>query len=213
MRVNLRCGTAQDLADTGAGLRLVDPKGYETDASITSLVDTLVRSRIDAWVADRSDGSFGIEKADCRAILVFEDGKDPHTILLGADGESGVFGMIEGQPEVFVAPKSLKELMSGIYVNRAMTRAGPAKITLAGQKPIDIEDFEALYAERVSHLGAPSIKPIAITIESKGDAGSIRITCSNPAAGGLRSCAKDGVNATFEVLGHFEKLATDAGAR
>lgn len=216
-KVNLRCGTLQDFVDAGQGLRLVEPKGYETDSGITSLVDTLVRGKVDAWIADDADASFGIEKGDCKVTLVFEDGKDPRTILLGADGETGVFGRIEGRPEVFVAPKSLKELASAIYVSRGALRIqGDAKITFTGKPPFDAQ-LDGFIAERVEKLGKPIISPVAITLEARGEAGSTKILCSQPATTGARSCAREGVNATFEVSGNrFEKLqkiASDAGAR
>lgn len=218
-RVVLRCGTAQELVDDGTGLKLVDPPGYETDGSIVQLVDGLVRGKVLAWVADANDGRFGIGPRDseeaCRVILGFVDGNAPATVRFGAEGEGGVYGMVDGRPEVFVAPLALHELARRIYVSHGALRAEPAlvdsvKVAVRG-RPVTGRDpaalraaAGALFADRVVALGSTDTGPVdvEITIALAEGGPSKRVACSAPRStpsGPWRRCATPGVKAVFDV--------------
>lgn len=227
-RVVLRCGTAQELVDEGTGLKLVDPPGYETDGSIVQLVDGLLKGKVIAWVADADDGTFGFgdvreaagdggargssPKDACRVVLAFEDGNAPVTVRFGAEGEGGVYGIVEGRPEVFVAPLSLLELVKRIYVSRAALRAEPSriesvKVTINGKPVAPPENPAALreaaggiFADRVVSLGSTDVGPteieIVMTLAEGGP--TKRVTCG-PMINHWRRCSTPGVKAIFEV--------------
>ncbi len=213
-RVVLRCGTTQELVDSGSGLKLVEPAGYETDGSITQLVDGLTHGRVIAWVADADDGTFGFTPDGCRVVVGFADGNAPVTVRFGAEGEGGIYGTIDGRPEVFVAPLALHELAKRIYVSHATLRVDPArvesvKVTAQG-RPVTGVDPAALreaagrlFADRVVSLGTPDIGKVdvEIAVASEGSA-SKRIACGAPAAlssGTWRRCATPDVKAVFDV--------------
>jgi hypothetical protein len=216
-RVILRCGVAQELADDGAGFRYVSPPDVPADGSIVQLVDAITRGKIDLWVADvvAETGSFGLGPDACRVVLGFEGGNDPLTVHLGADGEGGVYGSVDGRPGVFVAPRSLRALASTIFASRAALRVAPDEIrtvrltknkkTITAADPAALHDaLGALYADRAVELGkpAPIAEDVAIEIASSADGGSSakRIACGAPLASGARICAASTLpQATFEV--------------
>lgn len=220
-RIALRCSTAQDFVDEGSGLAMVDPPGYETDGSIVQLESGLVRGKVLAWVADQDDGSFGFgpgsgtPEADCRVVLAFADENAPVTVRLGADGEGGTYGMIDGRPGVFVAPLAISELARRIYVSHASLRVEPTriesvKVTSRGT-PVVAREPEALraaaaalFADRAASLGPPNVGPpdVEITIALADGGPAKRITCSaarTTSSGSWRRCATPDVRAVFDV--------------
>ncbi|MDF2697837.1 MAG: hypothetical protein K0S65_6220 [Labilithrix sp.] len=232
-RVVLRCGTPQELADEGTGLKLVEPTGYETDGSIVQLVDGLERGKVIAWVADANDGSFGLGPEGCRVILSFEDGNAPATVRFGAEGEGGLYGTVDGRPEVFVAPLALHELAKRIYVSHASLRVEPAriesvKVAVRG-KPVREQDPStlaaaagALFADRVSALGSSDVGPVDVELQMALAEGGPpkRVVCGAPeitSSGKWRRCATPGVKAVFEVRANLldaftQPAVTDASA-
>lgn len=217
-RVVLRCGTLQELVDEGSGLTLVKPSGYETDGSIVQLVDGLVRGKVLAWVADADDGTFGMGSQDgddaCRVELSFVDGDAPATVRFGAEGEGGVYGMVDGRPEVFVAPLALQELLRRIYVSHGLLRAQPAlvesvKVTSRGKAvardPLALRAAAgALFADRVVSLGSTDVGAVDVEIVMALAEGGVtkRVLCGAPrtsASGSWRRCATPGVKAVFDV--------------
>jgi hypothetical protein len=209
-RVLLRCGVEQELVDRGEGFRLVTPAGYETDGAIGQLVDGLVKGRIDTWVADTDDGSFGFTKDGCHVVLAFEDGNAPATVWFGAEGEGGVYMKAEPRSGVMVGPPSLRALAGDIYVSRGTLRTEQSriervKVTSHG-RPVTLRDPAAaraalgsLVADRVLSLnkldGAPDL---VIEVAATEASTPRRIACRSvsPTA---RHCGLDGVNATFAV--------------
>ncbi|MDB5221279.1 MAG: hypothetical protein JWO86_9206, partial [Myxococcaceae bacterium] len=171
-RVLLRCGVDQELVDKGEGFRLVTPTGYETDGAILQLVDALTKGRIDVWVADEDDGSFGFTKDGCHVILTFEDGNAPVTVWFGAEAEGGVYVKAEPRTGVLVAPRAVRDLAKSLYVSRGMLRTDAAKIervkVTSHGRPVTPRDavaateaLAALYVDRVVSLtkldGAPDL--------------------------------------------------------
>jgi len=224
-RVLLQCGsdaTPQELVDRGEGLRLVSPTGYETDGSITQLVDAVVRGRVDAWVADADDGSFGFGSAPpCRVVLGFEGGNAPITMTFGGEGESGTYAKVDVRPGVFVASPSLRDLAARLYVSRGGLRTEAARIesvraTLGG-KPVATEQarlrdaVSALVADRVIGIGAPAVARLPapeLVIEVSVEAGRPRrIACTSAgavarASGGTpsgRACTVTGSDVVYLV--------------
>lgn len=188
-RVLLACGVRQELVDDGAGLKLVDPKGYETDGSILQLVDALTRGRVDEWVADADDGSFGLASDACRVVLSFVDGNAPATIRFGAEAEGGVFGTVEGKGPVFLVGTSVRDLAKKIYVSRA----APSTIV------------PGLFADDVLRLGPPDVGKVEVELGT----GPKKVRCGPLDAREMRPCAVPGVNALFAIS--KARLAAAAG--
>lgn len=225
-RVVLRCGAPQELVDDGSGLRLIEPAGYETDGSIAQLVDGLFRGKVNAWVADADDGSFGLGADGCRVVVAFAGGNAPVTVRFGAEGEGGVYGAVDGRPEVFVAPLSLRELARRIYVSRAALRVDPSRIESvrvsargrsANHDPAALREAAAgIYADRVVTLASSDVGPVEIEIEiATAEGGATKRVVCGPMVSLFRRCAVSGVRAVFDVHpsnldGLFEPL--DAGA-
>ena len=209
-RVLLRCGVDQELVDRGEGFRLVAPAGYETDGAIVQLVDALMKGRIDAWVADADDGSFGFTKEGCHVVLAFEDGNAPVTVWFGAEGEGGIYMKAEPRSGVLVGPRSLHVLAKDLYVSRGMLRTEAVKIervrVTSHGRPVTLRDPEAargavaaLFADRVVSLnkldGAPDLV-IEVAVAEGGPPKRIACRSVSPTQ---RHCGLDGVNATFAV--------------
>jgi len=236
-RVVLRCGTAQELVDEGSGLKLVEPTGYETDGSIVQLVDGLVRGKVLAWVADADDGSFGLGPHDtpgdasgpCRVVLAFADRKAPATVRFGAEGEGGIYGTIDGRPEVFVAPLALHELAKRIYVSHATLRVSLEKSesvkVIARGKPVPARDpavlreaASGLFADHVVSLGGSDVGPVDVEIQIALAEGGPpkRVLCGAPLTtptGRWRRCSTPAVKAVFEVRsGLVEPFLAPPGA-
>lgn len=208
-RVVLRCGTSQELVDEGGGLKLVEPKGYETDGAITQLVDAILRGKVVAWVADNAEESFGLSAEGCRIVMAFQDGNNPLTIRLGSATEGGVYGQVDGRADVFVASSAFVEMAKRIYVSRAALRADPTQIEsvkmTVGGKPVTLrenakERVGALFPDRVATIGNNDIdKPdLELTITMSEGGPPKRITCSKP-DGVWRKCATPSVKAVFEL--------------
>ena len=230
-RVVLRCGIPQELVDEGSGFRLVDPAGYTTDATITQLVDGILRARVDRWVAD--EGAFGITPEGCRVVLAFEDGNAPITVRFGAEDAGTVYGKIDGSPHVFVMGNGLLALARSVFVSRASLRVDPSRIesvrvtapapTVTRQAALR-DALSGFIADRVVSLGDPQVDPeltIDVTIAEGGP--PKRISCSSPDKEGFRKCVTPLVRAVFRVSRSvwsrfFEAaeggiLARDAGSR
>jgi hypothetical protein len=226
-RVVLRCGTPQELVDEGSGLRLVEPSGYETDGSIVQLVDGLERGKVLAWVSDADDGAFGLTADACRVVLSFADGNAPATVRFGAEGEGGIYGTVDGHPEVFVAPLALHELAKRIYVSHAALRVEPArvesvKVSIQG-RPIAVRDAAGLrdavgglFADRVVSLGSTDVGPVDVEILIAAEGGPPkRVVCNSPVtnpSGSWRRCATAGVRAVFDVRASLVDAFTKSGA-
>lgn len=211
-RVLLRCGAPQELVDRGEGFRLIDPPGFETDGAIVQLVEGLARGRVEVWVADADDGTFGLRDDGCRVVLGFEDGNAPATIHFGAEGEGGAYGRVEGSPRVFVAPKPLREMASDLFVSRAALRVDPARVERVRVRvdgrdvPGDLEARKsalgALFAAKVERFGArlpAGEKRLEVEVAVSEGGAPRRITCAGSAGEGRRSCTTSGVDATFAV--------------
>jgi hypothetical protein len=209
-RVVLHCGLEQELVDRGEGFRLVSPAGYDTDGAISQLASGISRGRIDSWVADRDDGSFGFTRDGCHVVVGFEDGNAPVTLWFGAEGEGGIYVRVDPHPEVLVAPRSLRDLAKSIYVSRASLRTEASRVervsVMIDGKPAPARDPSALrdavsslFADRVVALKKPDGAPDLVLEVALTEGGPPkRISCRSISAA-ERHCAASGVNATFLV--------------
>lgn len=190
--MTLRCGTAQDLIDDGKGLRLVSPPGYVTDGGVTVLVDAIVKGKALAWVADEDDGTFGID-GRCKVTL------DELVVTLGAEGESGTYGRIEGQPGIFVVPPSFRPLAERIFVSHALL--GPEPVTalsVGGRAVTPVDPRTNILADRVVSLGSSDVGTVDLTIDVKQGTSQRRVTCG-VVGEHWRRCAVTGTKAVFDV--------------
>ncbi|MCL2779315.1 MAG: DUF4340 domain-containing protein [Polyangiaceae bacterium] len=213
-QIVLRCGTPQDIADTGDGFRLVEPKGYEVDSSVVDLVNAFTRDKVEAWVSDDADNpTFGLHDSPCRVTFAFDN--NFRAVLLGSKTKDGhVYGRIDGEDGVFLASGHLFDLASTLYVSRAALRVPASEITKVSATlnglPVPPSDamrdaVAALYADRVRSLGAQapqtpgagSSKTLILDI-TLADAGTQKhVMCNSPSNEWL--CRVAGVNATFGV--------------
>ena len=232
-RIVLRCGVDQELVDRGEGFRLVSPKGFDADSGIVQLVDAILRGRVDPWISDVDDGTFGFEPDGCHVVIAFEDGNAPLTVWFGAPGEGGVYARVDTRSGVFVAPQALRELAGRIYVSRGSLRTEPSRIervraTFEGQPVLReatmLRDAVAmLYADRVVALGtkaAGGSPDLVIEVAVAEGGPARRIACRTGAADGALAealCTVTGVDATFGLtasrLAPLLPIARDGGAR
>jgi hypothetical protein len=228
-RVVLRCGIDQELVDRGEGFRLVSPPGYETDGSIAQLVDAVVRGRIDAWVADEDDGTFGFTRDGCHLVIGFDDGNAPVTVWFGREAESGIYVRVDPRSGVLVAARSIRDLAKSLYVSRGSLRTDAALIdhvrVISNGKvvpPGDLaradrvrEGIADLFADRVVSLKKPEGAPNLVLEVTVSEGGPPRRIDCRPVSSAERYCGIDGTNATFSVsaarLAPFPPNA-DAGA-
>lgn len=141
----LACGTEQALSMPGPSWQLDTPKGFPVDqAGAIDTVDAVARARADAWVADHDDPVFGLDAAKCKVTLGVhtKDGEREVSLRVGALGEGGVYavatdarsGTARVSP-VFVAPRSLRDALGRILVDRAAVSIDPnaaESVTLEG---------------------------------------------------------------------------------
>ncbi len=208
--VLLRCGVEQELRESGEGLRLVSPRGFETDGAIVQLVDGIVRGHVDAWVADADDGHFGFTPDGCRVTLDVEEGASLATLWFGNEGEGGVYARVDSRTGVMVVPRALRELAGRIFVSRAALQSDAERVervrvtaggnVLLGGDPGALADAVAsLTATSVLSLTTLTSPPdllIDVTVREGGP--PKRISCRAFSAS-ERHCSAAGIRATFAV--------------
>ena len=211
-QVRLRCGTAQDLADDGTGLRLVSPTGYATDGAVTQLVDAIAKGKAITWVADADDGTFGLD-GGCKVSL------GDTTVRFGSEADGGSYATIEGHEGVFVIPLAVRALAERIYVSHALLGPEPVTaLTVNGRAVATVGPATNLIADRVVTLASSEVGRSDLVLEVTQATAATprhRITCG-PVGEHWRRCAVTGTKAVFDVYpGSFDDLlgARDAGAQ
>jgi hypothetical protein len=108
-QVSARCGVASDVVHDGASWRSGDA-GADAAATL-DLANAVVRAKADPWIADADDGSFGLDGKCAVAVTVVHDGGTRRlALLLGGDADAnGVFARVDGEAEVFVLPRALRD--------------------------------------------------------------------------------------------------------
>ena len=193
---------------------------------VLELSEALARVKADAWVADADDGTFGLGADACRAALTIAEEAGPRTVglVLGDEGEGGVYARVEGDAAVFVLPPLLRELAGTLLVDLhgfSSDVAAVRRVTLArrAQKPVVLETglpepvataLAELRADAVVHLGGAlpgegfGTPTLEITVERRADAGAattrIVLGGATTARGKNMYFARiSGVDATFLV--------------
>jgi hypothetical protein len=110
--VETSCGAKRSAVAREAGrwVNRSGPSGRVNDAAVQDVIDSVVRARVEAWMADSDDGSYGIDRA-CSVALRFADGGNVR-VLLGAEGNGGIYGRLDDKPEVFTVPARWWQLAS-----------------------------------------------------------------------------------------------------
>jgi hypothetical protein len=110
--------------DAKQELRLEEPKGFDPDGVLSSdLIQALGSLTAARFVADRDDGSFGLEQPSTTVRFVFRTETNPkveHWLRFGRPAELGVFATLDENGPVFVLPRSVEETCHTLLVNRAV---------------------------------------------------------------------------------------------
>lgn len=126
-----RCGgLEQELVREDRALVFRRPAGFPADnAAALDVFEAFARAKAESWVADADDGSFGLATGCKVTVGVASDGGTrTETLLLGREGEGGVYARVEGKTPVFVIAKSVQELSARPLVDRNAFFVEPARV-------------------------------------------------------------------------------------
>ncbi len=104
------------------------PAGQSVDVGyVMDLVESLAHAKVEGWVAESDDGTFGLGPSACRVTLGLAprdaDGGSPfHTMVIGAEAEGDAFARTLEDPAVFTAPASLRALAQHPAIDRSLFR-------------------------------------------------------------------------------------------
>lgn len=102
---------------------LTDPPGLPVDNGLAlELFDALRELSADQWIADKDDGSFGLEAPSITARLLLHEGSEVkrRTLRVGRKGASGFFASVDDQPGVFLVPRRLAETLGSWVIDRGV---------------------------------------------------------------------------------------------
>ena len=125
-----RAGTRQ-LLRRGANeaLFLDAPKGFDPDGVLSSdFIQALGALTAERFVADRDDGSFGLQHPTLSVNFAYKSEEIPKTerhLRFGDDTALGVYGTIEDAGPVFILPRSVRESLEILLINRAVFPTSP----------------------------------------------------------------------------------------
>jgi len=121
----------QTVKRSDAGFDLIDPQGFEADGALASdLMASLATLRADRWVADRDDGTFGLDKPrlEVRFDVMGDAGVQSWRLLVGNELPDGVFARWEPDTGVFVLPRAVEDTLLGLVVDRSAIAPAPAEV-------------------------------------------------------------------------------------
>ena len=106
------------------GLQLEQPKGFDADGVLSSdLVQTLGSLTAERFVADRDDGTFGLQHSSLRVRFAFKAGdgtRVEHHLRFGDETALGVFASLEDEGPIFVLSRSVRDTCELSLINRAV---------------------------------------------------------------------------------------------
>ena len=116
--------TKQVLKRAGDGLLLVEPKGFDSDGVLSSdLIQALGALTAERFVADRDDGSFGLQRTLLRVNFAFKNSegtKVERHLRFGDETALGVFATLEDDGPVFILARSVRDTCQLSLINRAV---------------------------------------------------------------------------------------------
>jgi hypothetical protein len=105
-------------------LRLDEPKGFDADGLLSSdLIQALGALTAERFVADRDDGSFGLQRSSLRVHFAFKNGegvKVEHHLRFGDETALGVFASLEDDGPVFILSRSVRDTCQLSLLNRTV---------------------------------------------------------------------------------------------
>jgi hypothetical protein len=105
-------------------LRLEEPKGFEPDGALSSdLIQALGALTAERFVADRDDGSFGLQRSSLRVHFAFKNGEGvqiEHHLRFGDETALGVFATLADDGPVFVLSRSVRDTCQLSLLNRSV---------------------------------------------------------------------------------------------
>ncbi|MBK9259338.1 MAG: DUF4340 domain-containing protein [Polyangiaceae bacterium] len=134
------------------GWKLTEPSGRGLAADIglgSDVATTLFPLKVERFVAEKDDGSFGLDKP--RIVIDADIGSGDAgarniRVLIGAPTTSGSFARIAGDDAVFVAPRAVEAVANQWLLDRAvfsLDLGDIVKVTVAstdkGKKPLVLE--------------------------------------------------------------------------
>ncbi len=192
-RVEIDGTPAQVLERSESGvLTLVSPSGFQVDGALgLELCDAVRNISADRWVADKDDGTFGLEHPSLRAKLsIRKDGKlEDHVLRLGRQTASGYFATMEGDSGVFVLPRRLYEALTTLVLDRGpliMDPAITAKITLLTKDRTAVFERrgdEFVQTDAAEPLSADAIHRIIDTLSSLRAEAAVEVGPPRPEQG------------------------------
>ncbi len=193
------CGAGEKLALQAGAWSFKVPAGFAPDPlAVSELTDALARSKVQAWVAEADDGSFGLSEHDsCKATMTVtgpgDSGVRSAAVTFGGPAGDGFYARASDDPAVFVAPAVLRALASRPPVERRRFVLDPESLkslaVVAGgihrSVPLEAEAGAAL-ADAISglvvraavHTGRPApgegfdAQPLEIDATSTAEAGA-----------------------------------------
>ncbi len=110
-------------------MRLDEPKGFDPDIGASSdLIQALGSLTADRFVADRDDGSFGLEKPSLSVRFVSKSETNPKLeqyLRFGDETALGVFASLGDNGPVFALPRSVKDTCDTLLINRSLFSTSP----------------------------------------------------------------------------------------
>ncbi|MEI9940775.1 MAG: DUF4340 domain-containing protein [Pseudomonadota bacterium] len=106
------------------GLQLDEPKGFDADGVLSSdLIQALGALTAERFVADRDDGSFGLQRPSLAVRFAFKNSEGvrvEHHLRFGDETALGVFASLEDDGPVFILARSVRDTCQLSLINRAV---------------------------------------------------------------------------------------------
>ncbi len=120
----------QSIARKDGGFSLTQPPGFEADGGLASdLFATLATLHAERWVADRDDGTFGLDKPrlDVRFETKEGSGTKSWHLLVGNELAGGAFARFDPDTGVFVLSRTVENILRGLVIDRSSLMVDASK--------------------------------------------------------------------------------------
>jgi len=118
--------------DANGALTLDSPKGFEPDGGLSAdVIQALGSLTAERFVADHDDGSFGLNHSPLAVRFAAKTNDGPkleHDLSFGDDTALGVYATLDQNGPVFVLPRTVKDTLGTLLINRSVFSAEPASL-------------------------------------------------------------------------------------